>query len=67
MRKASIEDLKMELWLRLRDEKKIKWTCRNGKQIAIKDMSFSHLTNTIKMLQKQEDDFDHIGDGDNIL
>lgn len=66
MRKASIEDLKMELWLRLRNEGKIKWTCRNGEQIAIKDMSFNHLMNTIKMLQKQEDDFDHVGDGDNI-
>lgn len=66
MRKASIEDLKMELWLRLRDEKKIKWTCRNGEQIAIKDMSFTHLVNTIKMLEKQENDFEHLGDGDNI-
>lgn len=67
MRKASIEDLKMELWLRLRDEKKIKWTCRNGEQIAIKDMSFNHLVNTIKMLEKQENDFEHLGDCDNIF
>ena len=65
--KANLKDLKTELWLRLRDEGKIKWTCRNGEQIAIKDMSFNHLVNTIKMLEKQENDFEHIGDGDNII
>ena len=67
MIKANLKDLKMELWLRLRDEGKIKWTCRNGEQIAIKNMSFNHLVNTIKMLEKQEDDFEHVGDGDNII
>ena len=64
--KATLEDLQQELWLRLRDEGKIKWTCRNGEQIAIKDMSFNHLVNTIKMLQKQEELLDLVGDEDSI-
>lgn len=30
-------------------------------------MSFTHLINTIKMLEKQENNFEHLGDGDNII
>ena len=56
--KAGIKDLKMELWLRRRDEGLIKWTTRDGKEIPIKDMTITHLQNTVKMLEREEIDWD---------
>ena len=56
MRKATIQDLKLELWLRQRNSGSIIWTTKDNKNIPIKDMDNNHLVNTIKMLIKQEEE-----------
>lgn len=56
MRKANIQDLKLELWLRQRNSDSIIWTTKDNKNIPIKDMDNNHLVNTIKMLIKQEEE-----------
>lgn len=55
MRKATIQDLKLELWLRQRNSDSIIWTTKDGKNISIKDMDNKHLVNTLKMLLKQKE------------
>lgn len=54
MKKATIQDLELELWLRQRNSGSNIWKTREGKNIPIKDMSNNHLINTLKMLAKQE-------------
>lgn len=56
MRKATIKDLELELWLRQRNSGSIIWTTKDGKNISIKDMDNNHLVNTLKMLLKQEEE-----------
>lgn len=56
MRKATLEDLELELWLRKRNSGSIIWTTKDGKNIPIKDMDNNHLVNTLKMLLKQEEE-----------
>lgn len=56
MRKATIKDLELELWLRQRSSSSIIWTTKDGKNISIKDMDNNHLVNTLKMLLKQEEE-----------
>lgn len=63
--KAGLTELKLELFLRLRESGKLVWKTKQGESIPIKDMGIQHLINTINMLldvQYQEDPFDHIGD-----
>lgn len=43
--KASIEDVKKELWFRMREKKA--WRTKDGKVIPLKDMSDEHLLNII--------------------
>lgn len=54
MRKATIQDLELELWLKKRNSGFIIWTTKDGKNILIKNMNTNHLVNTFKMLAKQE-------------
>lgn len=53
---ASIEDLKLELWLRRRNMGRIVWTTRDGKSIPIKEMDLDHLLNTINYLERLEEE-----------
>ena len=68
MRKATLQDLKLELWLRNRSTGTIYWTTKDGRDILINEMSNNHLVNTIKMLLRQEEEdqlmSEHIGDMD---
>lgn len=59
---ATLKDLLKEYWLRKRTNGSIYWTTKNGRNIPIKDMDNTHLLNTIKMLVKQEEEIEHLGD-----
>lgn len=65
--RASIKDLEMELWLRRRNSGLLKWTTKNGEEIALKDMSDQHLQNALNMAYRTKelnDNVDFAGFGD---
>lgn len=52
---AKLNDLKLELWLRQRERGAINWRTKEGKEIPIKEMTDTHLLNTINLLEDLED------------
>ena len=53
--KATLKDLELEKWLRARWNRKIYWETKDGKKIAINDMSNEHLENAINHLIKRKE------------
>lgn len=54
-RRATLEDLLKEKWLRERGQDKIRWTTKDGAEIPLKDLSDGHLENIIKhVIEHQE-------------
>ena len=53
--RATIEDLRMELWLRRRNNKEIVWITKQGEEIPIQDMEDAHLMNAINVMYKIEE------------
>ena len=47
---ADIDDLKLEQWIRQRNSGQIMWKTKDGREISIKDMSDTHLVNTIRLM-----------------
>lgn len=54
MKKASIEDLEKELWLREREEKY--WETKDGKRIPLKEMTTEHIMNAINYFDRVYDE-----------
>lgn len=53
MRKATKEDIAMELWLRERNDGDLRWVTKNGQEIPIKHMSIDHLRNVLNITSEQ--------------
>lgn len=52
--KATLEDLKRELWFRLRENKSIVWVTKDGREIPINELSDTHLLNIITILKGKQ-------------
>lgn len=63
--KAEYEDLKMELWLRNRE--KMYWETKDGRKIPLKEMTDTHLVNTIAYLDRRYDEYERYLDGIDLL
>lgn len=62
MVEATLDDLKLELWLRQREKKEIVWVTKQGIQIPINDMTDDHIINAINCIIRQDEKLEHIGD-----
>lgn len=54
MKEASLQDLKLELWLRMRNDGDIAWKTKDGKLIKLKDMETSHIINALNYFMEKE-------------
>lgn len=54
-KRAVLEDLLQEQWIRDRNSGNIVWVTKNGESIPIKDMTDQHLQNAINLLSEHED------------
>lgn len=54
MKEASLQDLKLELWLRMRNDGGIAWKTKDGKLIKLKGMETSHIINALNYFIEKE-------------
>ena len=52
---ATIDDLRLELWLRRRNSGEIYWKTKDGLDIPINQMSDSNITNAIKSIRDKRE------------
>lgn len=64
-RPATLEDLKLELFLRQRVNG-IHWKTKSGETISLASLSDMHLKRIIAMLEKNYADFEHLEDCESI-
>ena len=57
-RNATLRDLRLEMWLRLRDRDGIIWKTSDGAELSLRRMSDRHVIRAIECLEKLRDDMD---------
>ncbi len=63
--KATVEDLRKELWLRKR--KKLVWETKDGQLIPLEQMTDKHLENAIDYFDRMEEMREIVLENDNAL
>lgn len=53
--RAEIDDLIREEWLRARNSGELVWKSADGSEVAVKDMTDTHLRNAIKMMTRMRE------------